>query len=335
MPDYRFDLLDRISNDLINVIKDEELFENVMDVITLSLDKYEVSERCTELVPGDTSNEMLLKRYCACLLIDGKSQNTIKQYAMELRRFYLTVGKMFSVVNSYDIRMYLALFKQKGLSNRSLATMRSYIYAFFEWMTNEELIEKNPCARIKPIKYQRDIKKPFTDVEIDAIRSACETARERALIELLLASGIRRAELCDLRIGDINITEKSVLVRHGKGGKKRITYLNDLSLIYIKKYLDEKGSSDPEEKLFSTKFGDLTITGLRYVLKEIEKRSGVENIHPHRFRRTFATTLANRGMDIQEVQKLLGHASINTTMQYVCVDDTRVQNSYKKYSQNI
>lgn len=335
MSDLRVDFLEHLGSDLINVIDDNKLFNAVMDVITIDLDKYEISERCTELVVSESSNELILKRYCACLLIDGKSKNTIYQYARELKRFYLFVGKNFTDIDTYDIRMYLAVYKQKGLCSRTLSTMRSYLYAFFEWLTNEEIINKNPCSRIKPIKYNRDIKKPFTDVEIDAIRSACKTVRERALIELLLSSGIRRAELCDLRINDINFTDMSIIVRNGKGGKKRMTYMNDLSLTYIKKYLSEKAPYNENDKLFSTKHGDLTYSGLRYILKKIEEKSGVSNVHPHRFRRTFATSLANRGMDIQEVQQLLGHANINVTMQYVCVDDSRVKTSYKRYAQNI
>lgn len=335
MHDFRFDLLDRIGNDLMGIIENKRLYDDVMDIVTIALDGYEVTEMCTDLVPGDTSNEMIIKRYCACLLIDGKSKGTIYQYAQELRRFYLTTGKMFSVVGAYDIRMYLALKKQGGVSNRTLATMRSYLFAFFEWMVAEEMIEKNPCAKIKPIKYQRKVGPPFSDVDIDALRSVCKNNRERALIEILLATGVRCEELSDLKISDINMSDKSVIVRHGKGNKRRVTYLTDLALTYIKKYLMDRGNPDPDEYLFTTRRGKVSRNGVRYILGELQERSGVDNVHPHRFRRTFATSLVNRGMSVQEVQRLMGHADINVTMQYVTIDDARVQNSYKRFSQNI
>lgn len=327
------DLIERIKLDLLDVIKDKDEYDNVVNIITIALGNYELSEICTELTTHDESNIMFIKKYIACLMIDGKSEKTMYQYSHELQRFYAAIGKSFVNIDTDDIRLYLALCKQKGLSNRSLATIRSYLFAFFEWMATEEIITKNPCIKIKPVKYNRETEKPFSSVEVDALRSACKNNRERALIETLLASGVRREELCDLEIRDVDFTEKSLVVRKGKGGKRRVTYLNDLAILYLKKYFAERGNLSPNEKVFVTQRGNISNSGLRYILKEIGERSGVENIHPHRFRRTFATSLVNRGMDVQEMQRLLGHVNINTTMCYVCVDDDRVRNSYNKYSQ--
>lgn len=327
------DLIERLKLDLLDAIKDKEEYNNVIDIITIALGNYELSEICTELTTHDESNAMILKKYLACLMIDGKSEKTIYQYSHELQRFYTTIRKSFINIDTDDIRLYLALCKQKGLSNRTLATVRSYLFAFFEWMATEEIITKNPCIKIKPVKYNRETEKPFSGVEIDALRSACKNNRDRALIETLLASGIRREELCDLEVRDIDFTDRSLVVRKGKGGKRRVTYINDLAILYLKKYFTERGDLSPNDKVFATQRGGISKAGLRYVLKRIGEMGGVENIHPHRFRRTFATSLVNRGMDVQEMQRLLGHVNINTTMCYVCVDDDRVKNSYNKYSQ--
>lgn len=296
---------------------------------TLLLD-YEVQERCTDVVIRDSTNDKILKRYCACLLIDGKSEKTIYQYRRSVQLLSDKLGKNFTDMGVYDIRYYLGCEKSRGISNVSLENTRANLSAFFQWLVNEELINKNPMITIKPIKCSKEIKLPFSDIEIDTMKNSCKTLRERALIELLLTSGIRVEELSHIKISDIDFDKLSVHVTHGKGNKERITYITSVSAQHIKTYIKHRGI-DGEYLFYGQKCTPLLPGGIRIILKTLEKRAGITNVHPHRFRRTFATKLADRGMDIQNIQKLLGHSNLDTTLRYVHVSDSNVQVSYDKY----
>lgn len=303
---------------------------DIADQVAKVLNGYEIMERCTDLVLQDDQNERLLKRYSACLAIDGKSKKTIYMYIRTVRKLSDAIQKPFPDMGAYDIRFFLGMEKERGVSNVSLENTRSYLSAFSQWMTNEEVIPKNPIAKLKPIKCPKEIKKPFSEVEIDALRGACRSLKERALIEILLSTGVRVSELAGMEIKDINQSTLSVHVIHGKGNKERMTYTTAVALKHLLAYLHDRSGNC--QALFSNyKNGPLGVTGIQYILAEIGKRSGVENVHPHRFRRTFATGLAKRGMEIQEIQQLLGHANINTTMRYVYVDADKVQSSYRKF----
>lgn len=296
------------------------------------LQGYEITERCTELVPVDSPNEKIAKRYLACLLVDGKSKKTVYQYGRHLARLSETIRKDFTELTAYDIRYYLALQKERNLSNRSLENMRAALSAFFSWMTTEEIIPKNPMATIKPVTYVDEIRKPFSEVEIDALRSACRSKRDRALVEILLASGVRVSELSAMNVVDIDMVGMIVQVKHGKGGKERKTYVNPVACKHLRDYLKSRPEKHEEALFCNTKHERLEDSGIRYILKQIAGRAGVNDCHPHRFRRTFATSLSNRGMDVQEIQQLMGHSSITTTLQYISINDDRVKASYRKYS---
>lgn len=293
------------------------------------LGEYEVTERCTALVPVDDANEKLLKRYAACLLIDGKSQKTIYMYTRQIRKLSDVMDKPYTEMGTYDIRYFLALEKERGISNVTLENTRSYIMAFFQWLTDEEVIPKNPCSKIKPIKCGKEVKKPFSVTEIDALRGACQTKRERAMIELLLSSGIRVSEMTSMMVKDIDFHALEVHVAHGKGNNQRTTYITQVAAKHLQAYLSE--NSEKEFIFYNRNNERLTSGGVRLALKKLGERAGVENVHPHRFRRTFATDLANRGMDVQDIQALLGHSNIETTMTYVCQDSQKVKASYKRF----
>lgn len=239
--------------------------------------------------------------------------------------------KHYTEVTVYDIRLFLALQKSNGVSNRTLENTRANLNAFFAWMAKEDLIPKSPSANIPPIKFVDKVRLPFSSVEIDALRFACKTTKERAIIELLLASGARVSELTALKIGDINFDTMAVQIRKGKGGKARTTYINHLAKTHLLKYLMER--KDTGDYLFyNKKHEPLNAGGVRFILNSIAERADIENVHPHRFRRTFASGMASRGMDIQEIRKLLGHSSLNTTLKYIHTSDEQVHTSYLKYS---
>ena len=322
-------LIQTIENELVGRLE-PETFDFVIGKVITALSDFEVIERCTEIIPYDNENDRIVKRYLACLMVDGKSGKTIDQYKRTACKFADFIGKNYREIDVYDIRYYLACEKERGVSDRTLENTRANLSAFFQWLSLEEMIQKNPCMNIKPIKYKDEVKLPFSDVELDAIRSACKSLKERALVEVLITSGVRVSELASMKIGDIDFQSLSVHVRYGKGNKERLTFINNVAKTHLQKYLLAR--KETITALFCNgKHDPLNAGGVRYILKEIEKRSGVTNVHPHRFRRTFATSLANRGMKVQEIQKLLGHSNISTTMEYVCTDDRKIKNSYEQF----
>ena len=327
--DYRSLFINSVQEDLVYKINHDNL-STVMDSVIKILNDYEITERCTEIAVQDSVNDRLLKRYVACLRVDGKSENTIYNYYRSAIKLSEFVKKPFPEMGAYDIRFFLACEKDRGISERSVENTRSNLSAFFNWLTIEEVIIKNPMGIIKPIKFVDEIKKAFSDIEIDSMRSQCNTLKERALFEFLLSSGVRVAELSSIEINDISFSELSVHVRNGKGGKERMTYITPICASHLQKYLYSR--KDSCQFLFCNRYnGQLLPGGIRFLLNKLAKRSNVDNVHPHRFRRTFATSAAKRGLEVQEIQKLLGHANINTTMKYICMDDETVKLSYKRY----
>lgn len=328
--DYKMEFLQRAEVGLSFVLDQEQLHQAV-DIITKALKDYDMTTSSRELVTCPDLNEKLLNRYCACLSIGGKSAKTIAQYRRTARKLAQVSNKLYTDIGVYDIRLFLAEEKQRGVSNRTLENTRANLSAFFQWLTLEDHITKNPCMKISPIKYPDKIRKPFSTIEIDALRFACRTLKERAMIEVLLATGMRVSELTGLEISDINFGELSIHIRNGKGAKERTVYMTDLARQHLQAYLMSRKAID-NAVFLNVKSEPIHPGGVRHDLHEIAKRAGVDNVHPHRFRRTFATGLANRGMDIQEIRKLLGHTNINTTLEYVYTSDEKAHASYMRYS---
>ena len=307
--------------------------EKIMQCVMAALMGYEVTEQSTELtVRHEDINERLIKRYVACVRIDGKSEKTIEQYARLLARFGEAAQKPFTEMDATDIRMFLGDIKVSGAQNSTVENYRAYISAFFHWLAAEEIIEKTPAEKVKPIKCEEKVRLPFTSVHIDKLRLACESQRDRAIIEVMLSSGVRIEELCALTIDDVDIRSKSLRVKCGKGGKGRKTFISDVAAHHLELYLNSR--KDSETVLFRRRrgAGAIKTDGVRFMLKGVSERAGVDNVHPHRFRRTFATDLYRRGMDIHEIQRLMGHSNIQTTLEYIYTDDAQLQDAYRKYA---
>lgn len=326
---FKTELIQKFQEQIIDVCGAAEA-ERITDVLTIALEEYDVTERCRALVPYDDENERILKRYLACLFIDGKSEKTIEAYKRTIIKMTECLQKNYTEMGPYDIRLFLAYEKSRGVSNTTLENTRANMSAFFQWMAIEELVDKNPCLNIKPIKCQEKERFPLSPVEMDALRSACRDTRERAMIELLVSSGVRVSELTALNVEDIDLPGLTVHVRCGKGGKGRTTYINEVARTHLAKYFKECGITTGPIFL-SIKKRRLRPGGVRFILNQLAKRANVGNVHPHRFRRTFATGLADRGMQVQEIMKLLGHTNINTTMEYVSMSEERIRMSYKQY----
>lgn len=330
MADHKMDLVNDVTVSLVTKLEPGDL-ETVTDEMLLALRNYDVTKHTTDIVTYDGFNEKIIKRFVACLQISGRSEKTIAQYERAVKKLFGVLQKNFTDMTVSDIRLYLAFEKNRGISNVTLNTTRSILFSFFSWLIDEELIVKNPLRTIAPIKCEEKVRLPFSSVEIDAMRSACRTSKERAIIEVLLSSGVRVSELCALTIADIDFDKLTVKVRKGKGSKQRTVYINDLAKRHLVEYLTERKQNG--QYLFYNKRSEpLCSGGVRHILKVIEERAGITNVHPHRFRRTFATSLVNRGMNIQEISKILGHSDLNTTMTYVYTSDERIHISYMKYS---
>lgn len=328
MEDYKNEVLKSIERKLVDTFDIEEI-NYISDIIMKVLYDYNINKK-ENIENQNNSNEELLNLYCSCLKIEGKSEKTIKQYKRACQKLSEFIKKPFPEMTTYDIRYFLSVEKERGISNCSLENLRSYISTLFTWMYNEKITEENVMCTVKPIKIAKNIKKAFSDVEIDALRSGCKTLKDRALIEFLLSSGVRVEELSEMKICDVNMETLTVHVKHAKGDKERITYISSVAKQHLNKYLMSRQDNVPY--LFVNKDRKkLEPGGVRYILREISKRSGIEDVHPHRFRRTFATNLAARGMDIQAIQKLLGHAKIDTTLKYVFTNDEQVKALYNKY----
>lgn len=328
MPDFKMEMVSDFQSNLVSVFSQNDI-EIVSTVLVKVLANYEVTKISTELTVYDSVNSKLLKKYLACLYVDGKSEKTAYQYKRTCERLAASIDKNFTEMNAYDIRYFLACERERGISARSAENLRANISAFFQWMAREEIIQKNPCFAIKPIKYPEVVRKPFSEIEIDSLRNGCLVKKERALVEVLLSTGARVSEVSEMKISDIDQTDLSVRIRCGNGGKGRTTYLSSVAMKHLTAYLDERKTES--DSLFINQSGEpLRPNGIRFILKRIGKRAGVSNVHPHRFRRTFASSLAARGMSIQEVKKLLGHSNINTTMEYVYTDDRKVSASYRQ-----
>ena len=329
MSDAKLQLIEDVTHSLVGKM-DRDDIELVSDEMTIALRDYEVTKHITDLVKYDGANELIVKRYKACMVISGKSPKTIAQYERIVVILFRTLQKNYTDMTVSDLRYFLALEKSRGVSNRTLENTRLTISTFFAWLMDEELISKNPCRQIAKIKYEQKVRLPFSAVELDAIRSACNTKKERAIVEFLLSTGVRVSELCTICLSDINFDTLTIKVREGKGSKQRTVFMNDLAKKHVVSYIASRDNDGPN-LFYNQKNAPLEPGGVRFILKQIEERSGVQNIHPHRFRRTFATGLANRGMEIQEIAKLLGHANVNTTLEYVYTSDEKVMNSYRKY----
>lgn len=329
MDDYRTELLERIQM-VVGPTLDRETAAYIISAITVQLNDYDVTKRSTEVAIPDNTNEEILKRYSACLLIEGKSKGTIKQYMRSLKRLSDFSRKNLPEINQNDIRAWLAHMKMKGAKNTTIGNHRNNILPFFRWMFNEQIIDRNPGEMIKPIKKPKENRKALSEEDIDAIRTVCDT-KERAIVETLLATGVRVTELCNLTIADVDLDRMIVKVRNGKGGKDRETYITPVAKKYIVKYLETR--KDSNTALFLTRLKKpYHPGGVQLMLRVIGEKCGVENIHPHRFRRTLATNMAKRGMPIQEIQRILGHANIATTLVYIETENSRTQAAYKQYA---
>ena len=260
--------------------------------------------------------------------LEGKSRKTIEQYRYRLQRLHEETSVSFRKITVYHLRQYLMQEKTRGLKPKSLNNDRDVWSSCFGWLYKEGLIDSNPCANLAAAKVQAPEIVPFEAKEIQLLREAAKDRGQRAIIEFLLSTGCRISELCGANIADVDFRNMKLDVV-GKGNKRRTVYIDDITEMMLRRYLDERKDRSPA--LFVSRYGErYTQNGVRAMLKTLAERAGVENVFPHRFRHTLATNLIDRGMSVQEVAKILGHENINTTMIYVYINQRAIENNYRK-----
>ena len=310
----------------------EDALSIVYQSLTLFVSNYEISERNTEVVPYTGYLPECYETYFVTRKIEGMSMKSLELYNLVLKDFFFKLNKEIGKISTNDIRVYLYKNQQeRNLSNSTLDTKRTIIHAFFEWTANEGYIGSNPCRNIKPIKYERPKRKPLTGIELEKVRNACDNLKDKALLELFYSTGCRVTEMERLDISDIDFQTKEVLL-FGKGDKHRISYLNAKAEIAIKNYLDSR--NDNEEALFVSDrkpYGRLKKPAIEKRIRVLGEKSGIgRRLYPHLIRHTTATDGLDRGMPVEEVQQILGHVNISTTMIYAEVSRANVKNNHRK-----
>lgn len=246
--------------------------------------------------------------------------------------FFQTIQKLNDKVTANDIRIYLYKYqKDHNISNRTLDCRRTIICSYFGWLASEEYIFKNPALNITPIKYERKHKKPMSQLDLEKVRLACKTNREKAIVEMLYSTGCRVSELEHLNISDVNFETKEVML-FGKCNKHRVSYLNAKAEVSLRNYLKERTDNDEALFVYDKKpYSRLKKSGIELIIKNIVNRTNGVNIHvtPHVFRHTTASVALERGMNIVEVSKLLGHSKVETTMEYITTDSSLLKGNHK------
>lgn len=278
------------------------------------------------------SNARYLEMFLMAKRIEGCSERTIAYYKVTAEKMLSNITKPLRKMTTEDLRSYLSFYQsQNGCSKITVDNVRRNLSSFFSWLEEEDHILKSPIRRIHKIKSKTTVKETITDENIEKLRDGCVEVRDLAIIDLLYSTGIRVGELVNLDIEDINFEERECIV-YGKGDKERKVYFDARTKLHLQLYLQSR--NDDNRALFVTldkPHARLKISGVEIRLRKLGRKLNMERIHPHKFRRTMATRAIDKGMPIEQVQKLLGHQQIDTTMQYAMVNQTNVKMSHRKF----
>lgn len=345
---------DQIVNSIVCVLDEMGVdTEGIADKLYIIMKDVEITPIETALaLRDDALNDNLLNRFLAAKMVKGCTKRTIMRYKKQISWTLSKFGKSCTEISADDIRVYIALrLTRDGISKVSANNEILCLRTFYSWLNVEGILQTNPMLKIDRIKTDKIKKKAFTDLECEKLRYSCRTSLETAIVEVLLSTGCRVSELCGIRIDDI---EQGKCIVHGKGNKDRIVYFTAKAELAIKKLLEERKDTNPylfpagvnlgenleHEKRASPdwyKYPELIGEGMRdkgaieSTVRKIGKRAGIENVHPHRFRRTSATLALRRGMPIELVSKMLGHEQLTTTQLYLDLSEDDLEAAHRKY----
>ena len=278
-------------------------------------------------------NDWIIQQFVDSKKLEGVSENTISNYVRYMHMLSDGIGKNFEDMTAKNIKAYMTEYQSsRRVTNNTMDNMRLVFSSFYNYLVEEDFVIKNPMRKIHKIKGEKVIKSPFTDDDIIHIQDSCRGIREKALIDFLYSTGCRVSEVCDLNVRDVDFINKEVLV-FGKGSKERVVYFDARTKIHLHQYIESRTDTNPA--LFVTDqapFNRISKTGIEYIVANIGQRAKVPLCHPHRFRRTLATRLIDRGVPIEQVQRLLGHTKIDTTLIYAQVSQRNVKMSHNKFA---
>lgn len=324
----RTQLMRELSEVVGHYVRADQMDE-VLARISQELGRYSI-EPDGDQTGSDSETEDLLQAFLSAKQVEGRSPKTIARYEYICKRALRKINTPIREISVYHLRMYLAEEKARGISDSTLDGTREILSSLFGWLHKEGLIRLNPTGNLGTIKVMKKVRKPYSQTDIEKLKECCKTARDKAIICLLLSTGCRVSEVCGLDRDSLDFVNKEVTVL-GKGNKERTVFLDDVCIMCLTRYLSER--KDTEPALFIGKRHErLEPGGVREMLRVLAQKAGVENVHPHRFRRTLATNLIDHGMELQNVSQILGHERLDTTMKYIYTSKGELKNQYRKYA---
>lgn len=320
-----------ISNEMAEFLSVEQVAQ-LNGVLLKVIGKYTITDNSEQTQTAEASNDSLLNLFLSAKQVEGCSSATIRYYGNTVKQLFRHMPKRYTDYTTEDIRAYLAVFQQKRKAGRvTVDNIRRIFSTFFAWLEEENYIIKSPVRRIHKVKTGAQVREVLTDESLENLRDSCRTARDLAMIDLLSSTGMRVGELVKLNREDINFNERECVV-FGKGNKQRVVYFNARAKIHLQEYLSSR--RDKNKALFVSlgkPHRRLQISGVETRLRKIGKEAKVPRVHPHKFRRTLATMAIDKGMPVEQVQKLLGHVKIDTTMHYAMVNQNNVKISHRRF----
>ena len=303
--------------------------KRLQEVLQYSLVNYEIAENEN----GDQSSEQnFVELFLSAKRIEGCSEKSLKYYKATIETMISTLDKEVKYIVTDDIRGYLTEYQEKNNSSKvTIDNIRRILSSFFSWLEDEDYILKSPVRRIHKVKTGTNIKETYSDEALELMRDNCTELRDLAMIDMLASTGMRVGEMVLLNRTDIDFNERECIV-FGKGSKERVVYFDARTKIHLQNYLNSR--SDSNDALFVTlkaPYNRLKIGGVETRLREFGKQLGLSRVHPHKFRRTLATMAIDKGMPIEQLQQLLGHRKIDTTLQYAMVKQSNVKIAHRKY----
>ena len=322
------DLVPDIIQGMIPYINNAQT-ERLQEVLQHALFNYDITKVHTE---DEISEQDLVESFLSAKRIEGCSEKTLKYYNATIQSMVKSIDKGIKYIVTDDIRCYLTKYQSEHNSSKvTIDNIRRILSSFFTWLEDEDYILKSPVRRIHKVKTGTIIKETYSDESLELMRDNCTEIRDLAIIDMLASTGMRIGEMVLLNRNDIDFNERECIV-FGKGNKERIVYFDARTKIHLQNYLQSRKDDNPA--LFvSLKFpyNRLTIGGIETRLRQFGRKLGLNKVHPHKFRRTLATMAIDKGMPIEQLQQLLGHRRIDTTLQYAMVKQSNVKLAHRKY----
>ena len=321
-------LIQTVVTDMLSYLNNAQV-EKLQEVLLHTLWDYDIS-----LSDGKTKEQEqdLLALFLAAKRIEGCSEKSLKYYQTTTQAMLDGIGKPIKEIVTEDIRQYLTNYQRERHSSRvTIDNIRRILSSFFSWLEDEDYILKSPVRRIHKVKTASNIKETYSDETLELMRDSCSEMRDLAMIDLLASTGMRVGEMVLLNRDDVDFAERECVV-FGKGDKERMVYFDARTKLHLRAYLEGRNDDNPA-LIVSLKapFNRLSIGGVETRLRELGRQLGVHKVHPHKFRRTLATMAIDKGMPIEQLQQLLGHKRIDTTLQYAMVKQSNVKLAHRKY----